>query len=143
MATTPYTLAALTARTTSSTSSSVVLPKNLKALVFMLNTTVADTDAGDTLNVYIQESFDEGTTWHDRVSFTQKIGTDAAAKEYAVINCEVAPETERGAPTDATLAAASVLQGPVCPYIRAKWVIVNAGGVDQSFTFAITMLAIR
>jgi len=137
-------LVAAAARATSSNSTPIVLPTGLKALAFLLNVTVCDVDAADTLNVYIQESFDEGTTWNDRVSFTQKIGTDAAAKEYAVINCEVAPETERGAPADASLAAASVLQGPVCPYIRAKWVIVEGvGGGTVSFNFGIILLAIR
>lgn len=144
MATDPYTLLALAVRTVSDVGSSITLPKNLKALLFLMNCTVADKDANDTLNIYIQESLDGGTTWNDRVSFTQIVGSDAASAIKAAINCEVAPETELGAQADASLAAGGVLQGPIAPLIRAKWVIVDGGADDdQTFTFGVQVLAIR
>lgn len=142
MAQDPYTFLAAAARTASGVGSSISLPKNLKALLFLLKVTNADTDAGDTLNIYIQESLDGGTTWNDRVSFTQVIGTDSASAIKAAINCEVAPETELGAQADASLAAGSVLQGPVAPLIRPKWIIVDGDG-DATFTFGIQLLSIR
>lgn len=43
-------------------------------LHFVLTLTEANTDAGDTLNVYIQSRSEDGI-WHDRVAFTQLIGT--------------------------------------------------------------------
>ena len=73
-----YTLLPLAARTTSSTSSSQTLPPRCKGLVFLLNVTNADTDANDTLDVYIQESPDGGTTWNDIAHFAQILGTTAA-----------------------------------------------------------------
>jgi hypothetical protein len=140
----PITLLALAARTASDVGLSFPLPRGLKALIFLFDVTNADKDANDTLNVYIQESPDGGTSWNDIVSFAQVIGTDNPSKKLAKINCEISPETELGALADASLAAGSVLQGPVCPLIRPKWVIVDGGGdADQTFTFGLTMLAIR
>lgn len=130
------------ARTASGVSDSAKLPTGIQSLVFMLDVTNADTDAGDTLNVRIQESPDAGTTWNDIVSFAQIIGTDSAVKSIAKINCNVSPETELGAPSEA-LGAGNVLQGPVCPYIRAKWTIADAGTDDASFTFAVAMNVIK
>jgi hypothetical protein len=110
----------------------------------MLNVTNADTDANDTLNVYIQESPDGGTTWNDIISFNQIIGTDSAVKKLAIINAEGGAETEIATVQDAALAAGSVRQGPICPMIRPKWVIVDGGSdADQTFTFSITAINIR
>jgi hypothetical protein len=139
---TPITLLALVARTASDVSSSVELPKNLKALVAMLNVTAAATDAGDLLDVWIQESPDEGTTWNDIVRFPQVTGNGGAKKHIAKLNCEAPAETEPGAPLDAAISA-GVVQGPICPYIRAKWTITDAGTDNASFTFSLIYLAIR
>ena len=134
-----YTLLPLAARTTSSTSSSQTLPPRCKGLVFLLNVTNADTDANDTLDVYIQESPDGGTTWNDIAHFAQILGTTAAGKQQAIINCEAEPEIEVAAPADATMAVSTVRQGPVCSPIRVKYVIVDGGSdADQTFTFAVT-----
>ena len=139
------TLAALAARTTSDVSGSKTLHRGVKSLIFMLNLTAALKDAGDKLDIYIQESPDEGTTWNDIVHFAQISGTAPAAKTLAKINCEVAPETELGAVADASLGASSVLQGPIAPYIRSKWVVTPDADnpADHAFTFGITYLENR
>jgi hypothetical protein len=136
------TLASLAARTSSDVSASYVLPANLKALVAMLNVTVAAADSGDLLDVWLQESPDQGTTWNDFVRFTQVLGNGGAKKYIAKLNCEAPAETELGAPSDASMSA-GVVQGPICPYIRAKWTVTDAGTDNASFTFALTILPIR
>lgn len=136
------TLLASAARTASDVSSAEILPRGVKGLKFLLNVTNADTAAGDTLNVYIQESIDN-VTWNDRVSFAQVVGTDAASKQQACINPEVVPTTPIGAPSDASLSASTVLQGPFAQYMRVKWVVVDADTDNASFTFGITYQIIR
>jgi len=140
------TLLASVARTTSDVSSSIALPKrtgvptsaSLKSLVFLLGVTNADTDANDTLDVFIQESPDGGTTWNDICHFAQVIGTASAGKQQAIINCEAEPEIEMAAPSDAAMAVSTVRQGPVCSPIRAKYIIVDGGSdADQTFTFSL------
>ena len=111
----------------------------LASAVFLLDVTNADTEAGDTLNVYIQHSPD-GISYDDFVSFTQIIGTGAAANRRATWSALASPETEHAATGDATLAAGSVVQGPVAGKWRIKWVIVDvATAGNQSFTFSVSM----
>ncbi len=136
------TLLASAPRTANGTGNAVTLHRGLKALEFLLTLTNADKDAGDTLNIYIQESIDN-SNWNDIISFVQLNGESAAQKILAKINCQVAPETELGAMADGSLAAGSVLQGPVGPYLRAKWVLVDSGDADQTFTFGISYVEIR
>jgi len=142
MSTNPFIILASAVRTTSNVGSAIELPKNLKALVAMLNVTAAATDVGDLLDVWLQESLDEGTTWNDIVRFTQVLGNGGAKKYIAKLNCEAPAETEIGAPSDASMSV-GVVQGPISPYIRAKWTVTDAGTDNASFTFVITGLAIR
>ena len=131
------------ARTVSGT---LVLPgdfTDLASAVFLLDVTNADTEAGDTLNVYIQHSPD-GVTYDDFVSFAQFIGTAAAANRRATWSALAAPETEHAATGDAVLAVGTVVQGPTAGKWRIKWVIVDVATLgNQSFTFSVSMDAQR
>lgn len=97
---------------------------------------MAATDATDTLDVYVQHSPDGGTTYDDFVHFTQVLGNGGAKKYIATWFRDMAPETEMKAPADASLAA-GVLQGPIGSTLRVKWVVVDSGNADQSFTFKV------
>jgi hypothetical protein len=101
--------------------------------VFELNITAAAAAVGDTLDVYLQHSPDDGTTWDDFVHFTQALGNGGVKKFLATWSRIPTPEAELKAPADATLAA-GVLQGPVGKDWRAKWVI---GGATPGFTFQV------
>lgn len=105
--------------------------------VFLLNITAAATAASDTLDVYVQSSIDDGTTFDDFVHFTQALGNAGAKKYIAQWIVEgTAPTTPLHAPQDAALAA-GVSQGPVGVLWRIKWVAVDGGGADTSFTFSL------
>jgi hypothetical protein len=133
------TLLASGAYTVSGVSDSYHLPMKVKAVTFLLNLTSAAKDAGDLLDVYIQESPDNGTTWNDRIHFSQITGVTAAVKYKALINCESEPEVEVAAISDGVLAAGTVNQGPLCSPLRVKYVITpDADPIsDQSFTFSV------
>ena len=102
---------------------------------FLLNVTAAGSVAGDTLDVYIQASADNGTTWDDFVHFTQVLGNGGAKKFLARWQGMIAPTTALAAPQDVAMAA-GVAQGPHGNRWRTKWVIVNGGGT-HSFTFSV------
>ena len=53
-------------------------------LELLLNVVAADTDATDTLDVYVDSSID-GVTWLNICHFTQIVGTDPATKLVAII----------------------------------------------------------
>ncbi len=107
----------------------------------LLSVTAAATAAGDTLNVFVQASNDGGTTWNDVIAFTQVLGNGGAKKFEAEVNLNVAPTVAMGAPTDATLAAGSINQGPHGTLWRPKWTVVN--NTSPSFTFSIDVTPIR
>lgn len=132
------------ARTSSGTSA---LPTsfsfaNVAAACFALIVSAAATDAGDTLDVYVQHSPDGGTSWDDFIHFTQVLGNGGAKKHIAQWSSLVSPESEMHALADASLAA-GVLQGPVSDLVRLKWVIVDASTVNVSFTFAVHLNGVR
>ncbi len=108
----------------------------LKAAIYQLAVSAAATDASDTLDVYVQHSPDDGTTWDDFIHFTQVLGNGGTKKFIATWARDVTPEGEIKVPADAALAA-GVLQGPITPLVRVKWVIVDAGTANASFTFSL------
>jgi hypothetical protein len=129
-------LLASAARTTSGTATLTASVVNQwRAAAFLLDVTVAATDAGDTLDVYLQSSVD-GSTWDDFAHFTQVLGNGGAKKFVATWTREITPESELKAPADGSLAA-GVLQGPNASSWRVKWVIVDAGTANVSFTFSL------
>jgi len=131
------------ARTASSTASiSLSQLGEVDAAVFLLSVSAAATAAGDTLDVYIQQSPDGGTTWDDFVHFTQVLGNGGAKKYVASWTRSVTPESEMKAPADAGIAA-GVLQGAVGNSWRVKWVIVDADTDDASFTFSVSVDLMR
>jgi hypothetical protein len=137
------TLLASAARTASGTSTlAPPFGGDFKAAVFLLSVTAAATDVGDTLDVYLQSSVDGGTTWDDFAHFTQVLGNGGAKKYLATWTSLVSPESELKANADAALAA-GVLQGPVGSPWRVKWVIADAGTVNVSFTFSLSVSVTR
>jgi hypothetical protein len=133
------TLLASAARMTSDVSATKTLQRGVRSLTFLLETTAEANEAGDTLDVYIQDSLD-GLVWDDLVHFTQVLGNGGHKKFLARVSTLVAPTASLGAPKDEALAE-GVRQGPIGSMIRAKWVIGQSGvPADASFTFGINML---
>lgn len=132
----PFTLLASDARTpVVGAVSDAVNVSRLRRLLLLLTVTNADTDAGDTLDVYVDISPDGGTTWLNAVHFTQIIGTAAASKEFAVLDASAPGASVIAATADA--AAAVVRPSLVGTHIRARYTIVNAGAADATFTFKV------
>lgn len=108
-------------------------------LCLLLTVSNADTDAGDTLDVYVDVSPDGGTTYLNAVHFTQVIGTAVASKEFAVLDATT-PGTSVIAVT-ADCAAAAVRPTLFGSLIRVRYVIVNSGTADATFTFGVKAYA--
>lgn len=108
----------------------------VSAAILILDVTVAGTLVGDLLDVYVQHSWDDGTSFDDFVHFTQVLGNGGAKKHLAFWALYgTAPSTPMKAPQDAALAV-GVQQGPLGATWRVKWVIANGGGT-HSFTFSV------
>ena len=136
------TLVASAARTVSGNSGAlsptpVPNPDLIRSARFVLKLTNAATDANDTLDVYVQQSYD-GTSFDDVVHFTQILGTGADAQTFiAEWTRDVTPESEMHAAQDAAIAA-GVIQGMKLGFpLRVKWVIVDPTGSNATFTFEV------
>lgn len=104
--------------------------------VLLLDVTAAATVAGDTLNLRLQQGFDDAlgaiVTWDDFLSFTQVLGNGGAVRHIASFHRNVVPESELRVPSSAL--AAGVLQGPVTKRWRWNWTIA---GATPNFTFRV------
>jgi len=134
-------LAASSARTAGANGTTMPIASGRSRFVVLLSVADASTtDAGDTLDVYVDLSPDGGTTWVNAIHFTQRAGNAAGAvKEVAVLDSASAAATV----TDVTSDAAS---GAVRPYvfgnaIRARWAIVDSGDHNSSHTFGVSAFA--
>lgn len=130
------TLLASAARTvTAGANGTSVLIGHFRRLLVLLSITASATDAGDTLNVYVDVSPDEGTTWINAIHFTQQAGTGAVGKYWAVLD----PTAGGTSPTDVTSDANSGAVRPTVfgSHARVRYVIAEAPGGVASHTFSV------
>jgi hypothetical protein len=112
-----------------------------KVWAFNLDCTVQAGVAGDKLDVTIQMSLDN-VVWYDIVHFTQIAG-NAGAHKSEWFGTEFA--NSAAAPIDLTAALGSGVGRQTCAwgnYLRAKYVITDAGAHGQSFTFSVSALGL-
>lgn len=134
------TLAASAARTASGNGTPVTGLGWRNRFIVLLDITASQTDAGDTLDVYVDVSLD-GTTWLNAIHFTQQPGNGSARKEFAVLDPSNPGTSVVNVTADA--AAGAVRPAMFGPQMRARWAIVDAGTPgNSSHTFSVTAFAI-
>ena len=131
-----FTLAASSARTASANGDWVYFGGERNRYVFLLDITASATAAGDTLDVYIDVSFDGTNSVGNAIHYTQQAGNGSAAKEFAILDSQT-PGTSIIIVT-ADAAAAAVRPALFGAYYRARWALVDGGGGDTSHTFSVT-----
>lgn len=102
-----------------------------------LNCSAVPTGGAPTLDVYLQTSADNGSTWQDIAHFQF---TTAAVSRFFRIAGGAAGETTTFAASDAALAGDTVKQGPWGDQLRVKWVFA-AGGSTGIYTLTVTVVA--
>lgn len=109
------------------TGNTVKLTVDYKSAVFFLNINQTSPSSSHLLNVYVEHSPDGGTTFDDFVSFFQVAGKAAASTNLAgwVRDVPSSSATVR-TPATRTLAAGSIIQGPVGGAWRAEAVVTGA-----------------
>ena len=128
---------AVTAAVVGATGTAVSILGERVAYVWVLACTDVATDAGDTLDVYIDTLF--GTaTWINCAHFTQIIGTDANTTAYFTVTVPTNMTTTDAVGTDC---AAGVARGVVGSQFRARWTMVD-GDANGNFTWSLTGYAL-
>jgi len=137
-----FTLFASAARATAvanSAGTAVQFNGERQKFALLLDHTASGAVAGDTLDVYVDFSFDN-VTWFNAVHFTQLAGDAAANKEFAFL--------DSANPGTATISVTSnAASGAVRPaifgaYIRGRYTLVDAGAHGQTMTFSLTGYAL-
>lgn len=114
------------------------IPEKTRSLMLQLDVTAAATDAGDILALWLQGTVD-GTNYYDIGRFADVLGNGGAKRYIMVVNREAAAESELITPTDGSLAAGSVTQGPFpASDLRLKWTVTDVSTDNASFTFSVT-----
>ena len=100
---------------------------------FVLDVTAVAADVDDTFNVYIDTSYDGGTTWVNVVHFTQMIGTGSAEKHVANVHESINSLIE------VTMDAASgvVRNLNMGDRVRYRATVVDPTGADATFTYSL------
>ena len=116
------------------TGDAVKLQKVYQQATIVLNVTAAATEVDDTLDIYLDTSYDGGTTWVNIAHFTQVLG-NGGVKEFAVNIINKNPVAEIDVAADA--AAGTIRALALGDRIRYRSVAVDAGGVAAAFTFGL------
>lgn len=105
--------------------------------IIQLKVTTAATEAGDTLDVFVDTSFDRGATWVNVIHFPTVLG-NGGAKTYLA---DLAPGASTGATTiDATAdaAAGAVRPGLLGDRIRVRDTAVDVATLaNMGFTYGV------
>lgn len=115
------------------TGSAVKFQQNFHKYTFVLDVTALADDADDTLDVYLDTSFDGGTTWINFAHFSQILGNGSAAKHLVYVHETV--NTELDVTSDVGVGAVRAIG--LGDRIRYRSVVVDPTGADASFTFSL------
>jgi hypothetical protein len=129
------TLAALAARTAGGAGAELAGLGEWDRASVVLDVTAAGTEYGDTLNVYVQSSFD-GATWYDVAAFEQVHGNEGAQRYLKRLSSVGGTPVPDAMPMkDGGLLAGTTFPCFSPDRLRVKWVIGDAGTDDAAFTF--------
>lgn len=112
------------------------LQQVFREMVVILDVTAAATDVGDTLDVYVDTSFDGGTSFVNIGHFTQVVG-NGGAKKY-IMSFKSNPITSSNSVAFGTdQAASAALQIGWGDRLRVRAVTVDAGTQNVGFTYSV------
>lgn len=103
-------------------------------ILLIQNITASATEAGDTLDCFVDISWD-GTNFYNAVQFTQQAGNGSARKEIAVLDAGYATDPDAVLDITADAAAGVVRQQLVGPFLRVRWEVTEVTGDNASHTF--------
>ena len=109
-------------------------------MLAILDITASATDAGDTLDVFVDVSFDQ-VNWFNAIHFTQQAGNGSAVQELAALHPATPDASDPHAVKVITGDAAAAAVRPQLggPYVRARSTVVRLTGTDEAHTFSVQL----
>jgi hypothetical protein len=129
-------LVASAARTATGNSGALTIPVDIDAAAIVLDVTAAS-GTSPTMDVALQTSPDNGTTWYTFSRFAQNTGAVTLAKRF---NFNVGSGEAAAVFTVADTGGVLESNFPITEDLRVLWTI---GGTNPSFTFVVWMFAKR
>lgn len=117
------------------TGTAVELGRAYRELICQLDVTAAGTDVGDTLDVYVDTTFDGGTKWVNIGHFTQVLG-NGGAKTFVMAFCNDNPGTSAVVDVSSNANAGATRQIGFGSQLRYRGVMVD-GDANGSFTYEV------
>jgi hypothetical protein len=114
------------------------LHRHFQELIVQLIVSAAGTDASDTLDVYVDTTFDGGSKWVNIGHFTQVLG-NGGAKTYVMSFCNANPGASAVVDVSSNASAGATRQIGFGDQIRYRGVMVDADA-NGSFTYQVTAL---
>lgn len=130
-------LVSSSARVATGNSGALSWPDDAADAVFLLSCSAAS-GTSPTLDVVIQVTNDDGTTWFGDQRFAQL--TSATSRTIKMLTRRVEAQAAAEAATLAATGGASVANGPLSQKIRVLWTIA---GTNPSFTFSVVAFGNR
>lgn len=118
------------------TGSAVTLDQKFGELIAQLKVSAAATDADDTLDVFIDTSFDGGTTWVNLGHFTQVLG-NGGAKTFVLAIKNDNPGTSAVFDVTSNANAGNTRQIGFGDRLRYRGTVVDPSGSNASFTYEV------
>lgn len=116
---------------------------NFDAFTVLINVTNAGVVAG-TLTLYLQDSWDGGTTWDDVVASTAiTLGTTTGTQRYVIQGRIATTITQGSAVSNLALSAGTVRQGPFGDRVRLIEKLESAAGSPIGATYTVTIIPCR
>lgn len=112
------------------------LQQRFDEMVAQLVVSAAATEVSDTLDVYIDTSFDGGTTWVNVGHFTQVLG-NGGAKTFVLVIKNDNPGASAVFDVTSNAAAGATRQIGFGDRVRFRSVVADGGGAAASFTHEI------
>lgn len=106
----------------------------LREVLAILDLDNADTDAGDTLDIFLDASID-GTLYYNFVHFTQIAGNTAAGQYFAISGAQAAAEEA----ISSDVSAGGTPRTFLGRYIRVRHTLVDADA-NATFTYSLKMI---
>lgn len=102
--------------------------------------TALATETGDTLDVYVDVSFDN-ENWINAIHFTQVVGDGSASTEIAKLTNEALNDPDAVLAVTSDASAGVVRNLGVWPYMRSRSSITDATTDNASFTYSVKAYA--
>jgi hypothetical protein len=116
-------------------------PGLFDTLEVLINVTAGGTATG-TVALYIQDSFDGGTTWDDVVSSNTFALGAAAVNQRFFVQGKIATTATQGSPTASeTLTAGTVRNGPFGDRFRLREKVSAVAGSPVGCTYSVSIVA--